>query len=133
MAHKIEGQSLPATVHDIDSTEEGSKEGAFVDVKATTPDGSTDTDYETYRRGVLAGFTAEDDRRLMRKVDWHFLPLMALMYIVKQVDYINASTVKVLQVGEPTNILNQLHLTADDYNWLQTLYFVSLRSSSPSW
>ena len=50
---------------------------------------------------------------------------MALMYIVKQIDYINAASVKVLQVGQPTNIMKQLHMTADDYNWLQTLYFVS--------
>lgn len=82
-------------------------------------------DYESYRRGVLSRFTAEDDKRIMRKVDWHFLPLMALMYIVKQIDYINAASVKVLQVGQPTNIMKQLHMTADDYNWLQTLYFVS--------
>lgn len=122
MSQKTEGDSPPATVHAIAA--EAEKDGTYVDVKPTTPDGSTDGDYEAYRRGVLAGFTAEDDRRLMRKVDWHFLPLMALMYIVKQVDYINASTVKVLQVREPTNIMTQLYLTADNYNWLQTLYFV---------
>lgn len=124
---KTEAASPPATA-DVVVTDTEGKEAAFVNVKPESPDadGSSgnDEDYEACRQRVLSRFTAEDDHRLMRKVDWHFLPLMAIMYIVKQVDYINASTVKVLQVGQPTNIMTQLHLSADNYNWLQTLYFV---------
>lgn len=41
-------------------------------------------------------------------------------------DYTNAATVKVLQVGQPRNILKELHMTSNEYNWVQSIYFVSL-------
>jgi hypothetical protein len=41
-----------------------------------------------------------------------------------QVDYTNAAAVKVLAVGSQTNILKQLGMTSDEYNWVQSIYFV---------
>lgn len=85
-----------------------------------------DPDDEAYRQAFLSRFTADDDRRIMRKVDLRFLPLMGFMYLVKQVDYTNAASIKVLQVGQPSNVLTELGMTADQYNWIQTVYFVRL-------
>jgi hypothetical protein len=42
-----------------------------------------------------------------------------------QIDYQNAASAKVLQVGQKSNILVELHMTADQYNWVQSIYFVS--------
>ena len=42
-----------------------------------------------------------------------------------QIDVNNAASVKVLAVGKPTNILKQLHMTADEYNWVRSIYYVS--------
>lgn len=81
-------------------------------------------DAETYRREFLSRFSAEDDHRIMRKVDWRFLPLMGFMYLIKQIDFSNAASIKVLQVGEPRNVLTELNMTADQYNWVQTVYYV---------
>ncbi|EXJ79705.1 hypothetical protein A1O3_07988 [Capronia epimyces CBS 606.96] len=77
------------------------------------------------REAFLSSFTAEEDRKIMRKVDKRFLLLIGLMYILKNIDYINAATVKVLQVGQPRNILKELNMTADEYNWVQSIYFIS--------
>ncbi|KAJ0114682.1 vitamin h [Diaporthe amygdali] len=93
----------------------------IVEPQSEADDGSR----ETYRRNFLSGFTAEDDRRIMRKVDLRFLPLMGFMYLVKQVDYTNAASIKVLQVGQPSNVLKELGMSADQYNWIQTVYFIS--------
>lgn len=32
---------------------------------------------------------------------------------------------KVLQIGQSRNILTELHMTADQYNWVQSIYFIS--------
>ncbi|KIX09974.1 uncharacterized protein Z518_01055 [Rhinocladiella mackenziei CBS 650.93] len=80
---------------------------------------------EESREAFLSSFTAEEDRRIMRKVDKRFLLIIGLMYMLKNVDYTNAASVKVLQVGEPRNILIELGMTADQYNWVQTIYFIS--------
>lgn len=112
------------------------KNGLVADTEAIEP--RRDADDETYRQDFLSRFTADDDRRIMRKVDLRFLPLMGFMYLVKQVDYTNAASIKVLQVGQPSNVLTELGMTADQYNWIQTVYFVRLvfvRHSlkTPSW
>ncbi|RMZ81286.1 hypothetical protein DV737_g2552, partial [Chaetothyriales sp. CBS 132003] len=61
----------------------------------------------------------------MRKVDRRFLLLIGLMYMLKNVDYTNAATVKVLQVDQPRNILTELNMTSDQYAWVQSIYFIS--------
>ena len=42
-----------------------------------------------------------------------------------QIDYQNAASAKVLQVGQPSNIMVELDMTANQYNWVQSIYFVS--------
>lgn len=101
------------------------KSGGVAGTEVVEPQSEADDDSrETYRRNFLSGFTAKDDRRIMRKVDLRFLPLMGFMYLVKQIDYTNAASIKVLQVGQPSNVLTELGMSADQYNWIQTVYFV---------
>lgn len=95
------------------------KEGPIIDVALQNGD------FEEYRKDFLSQFDAAEDRRIMRKIDFRFLPLMGFMYLFKQIDYTNAATIKVLQVGKSSNILEELDMTANQYNWLSTIYFVS--------
>ncbi|KAA8911485.1 major facilitator superfamily domain-containing protein [Sphaerosporella brunnea] len=81
--------------------------------------------YEDYRKSVLSKFSVEDEKRVMRKVDRKFLLLIGVLYLIKNLDYQNAASIKVLQVGQPSNILNELRMTADEYNWVQSIYFIS--------
>ena len=76
------------------------------------------------REAFLASFTPAEDKNIMRKVDRRFLLLIGILYMTKNVDYSNAATVKVLQVGQARNILKELAMTADEYNWVQSIYFV---------
>lgn len=98
------------------------------------------------KEAFLATFTPQDDRNVMRKVDRRFLLLIGILYMTKnvsatpsrfpwvylltirQIDYLNASVVKVLQVGEDRNILTELHMSSNEYNWVQSIYFVSCTS-----
>lgn len=73
----------------------------------------------------LASFSRDDDRTIMKKVDRRFLLLIGILYMTKNIDYQNAASVKVLQVGEPRNILTELNMTSDQYNWVQSIYFIS--------
>ncbi|KAI5357631.1 putative MFS transporter superfamily [Septoria linicola] len=61
------------------------------------------------REAFLASFSREDDKAIMKK----------------NIDYQNGASVKVLQVGEPRNILTELNMTSDQYNWVQSIYFIS--------
>lgn len=101
------------------------EEGGHVNhetVFVSPPSSISEQDRETF----LSSFTAEEDRKIMRKVDKRFLLLIGLMYMLKNIDYLNAAVVKVLQVKEPRNILVELNMTPDQYNWVQSIYFVSV-------
>jgi hypothetical protein len=99
--------------------------GVFVEPHTTVVESPTSSLSHNDKEAFLSSFTAEEDRRIMRKVDKRFLLLIGLMYMLKNVDYINAAVVKVLQVGEPRNVLKELNMTSDQYNWVQSIYFVS--------
>ncbi|KAH9213728.1 hypothetical protein DL95DRAFT_410101 [Leptodontidium sp. 2 PMI_412] len=51
--------------------------------------------------------------------------LIGLTYVIENIEYTNATSVKVLQVGQPTNIMIHLNMTAYEYNLVQLIYFVS--------
>ncbi|KAL2391737.1 hypothetical protein ABEF93_000420 [Exophiala dermatitidis] len=75
------------------------------------------------RTAFLATFSLEEEKKIQRKIDYHFLLLLGLMHMIKSMDTANAAAVKVLQVGQPSNILKELHMTSDQYNWVQTFYY----------
>ncbi|KAG6366085.1 hypothetical protein INS49_000261 [Diaporthe citri] len=56
------------------------KSGLVADTEAVEP--HRDPDDETHRQDFLSRFAADDDHRIMRKVDLRFLPLMGFTYLV---------------------------------------------------
>jgi len=64
------------------------------------------------------------------------------MFLLKNMDYQNvrnlvrlgseaytggqAANARIMNKGTPQNILTQLHMSANDYNFISTIYFVSL-------
>lgn len=100
----------------------------------------------TDKTAFLACFSKAEDKAIMEKVDRRFLLLIGILYVTKnvgcvkhaqeclqcqrlttpQIDYQNAANVKVLQVGQPRNIMSELKMSSNDYNWVQSIYFVSI-------
>ncbi|EKG16960.1 Major facilitator superfamily [Macrophomina phaseolina MS6] len=80
---------------------------------------------EEGKKAFLASFSSAEDKEIMRKVDRRFLVLIGLIYVLKNIDYMNAANVKVLQVGQPSNILAELNMSPNQYNWVQSIYFIS--------
>ncbi|KAF7592241.1 hypothetical protein BBP40_000442 [Aspergillus hancockii] len=72
-------------------------------------------------RGSLSG---PEEKKLLRRVDWHLLPLLALMYMVKTVDMSNVSNARVMDKGTPQNILTELHISSNQYNLVTTMYYI---------
>lgn len=60
--------------------------------KKAVYDGSTTTsDHELTREEALTALTAEEEKRLLRKVDWRLIPLLCMLYLVKKLDESNVS------------------------------------------
>jgi hypothetical protein len=95
-------------------------------------DDATSTDsiegYEAEQMRGRALLTYEEEKTLLRRVDWHLMPLLSIAFLLKNVDYSNVSNVKIMNTGTHQNILKQLGMTANEFNFVSTIYYVSATS-----
>ncbi|KAF2829730.1 high-affinity nicotinic acid transporter [Ophiobolus disseminans] len=77
------------------------------------------------KAAFLSTFTADEEKRIMRKVDKIFFLLTGMMYLIKQVDQNNTTNIRVLQVGQPSNIMKELKMSSNEYNWIGSIYGIA--------
>jgi MFS family permease len=66
-------------------------------------------------------FDVDEEKRVLRKIDWHVLPLMLGAYFLQQLDKSSLSYTSVF------NIRADAHLHGKQYSWLgSVLYFAQL-------
>ncbi|KAI0791142.1 MFS general substrate transporter [Abortiporus biennis] len=61
---------------------------------------------------------AEADR-IRKKIDWHILPLMCVLYWIQFMDKTTLGSSAILGIREAT------HLSTNQYNWLGTIFYLS--------
>ncbi|KAJ5193992.1 Glucose/ribitol dehydrogenase, partial [Penicillium cf. griseofulvum] len=47
--------------------------------------------YDAILMGALATLSSAEEKKLLRRIDWHLIPLLAVMYMLKSVDFTNVS------------------------------------------
>jgi hypothetical protein len=86
VAASVDSRSIAASPRANDDLRTAKRAGKdhFTQDDATTLSGS-----ELAREAALTALTAEEEKRLLRKVDWRLIPLLAMLYLVKKLDEIN--------------------------------------------
>ncbi|KAF1936589.1 MFS general substrate transporter [Clathrospora elynae] len=79
--------------------------------------------YEAERMRARTLLTAEEEKKLLRKVDWHLMTLCSIMFLLKNIDADNVSNARIMNRGSPSNIMTQLGMTSNEYNYVTTLYY----------
>ncbi|KAH0522978.1 hypothetical protein TsFJ059_008039 [Trichoderma semiorbis] len=102
-------------------------------LKATEPSGTSVPAMEALEKNDLfekerpsieqaenyqVSFTPEEQKRILRKVDWRLVPLLSFLYLVSFIDRGNLGNAKVAGLG------NDLHLSGTQYNIAVTLFFI---------
>ncbi|KAL7629503.1 hypothetical protein AAE478_001024 [Parahypoxylon ruwenzoriense] len=80
-------------------------EVASIEVLAATP--------ET----TLESFAHLDEKKILRKMDLHLIPMLAILYLLSFLDRGNIGNAKIEGLQE------DLGMTADEYNWCLTVFF----------
>lgn len=75
--------------------------------------------------------TAEEEKALMRRVDWRMMTMCSMLFLLKNIDSDNISNARIMNKGTDMNIMTQLNMTSDQYNLLNVLYYVSPSRPSP--
>ncbi|OAA65325.1 high-affinity nicotinic acid transporter [Niveomyces insectorum RCEF 264] len=107
---------------DVEAAKNTRKHGETMISRA---DGVEIRDDPEARRAFLATFSADEEARIIRKVDLRIVILIGVMSMIKAIDANSASNVKVLQVGEPRNIVIELGMTSNLYNWVGSIYGIA--------
>lgn len=55
----------------------------------TAEDGASSEDID--RETALTALTADEEKRLIRRVDWRLVPLLCTLYFMKKIDEMNVS------------------------------------------
>lgn len=82
--------------------------------------------FESDRMKARTLLTAEEEKKLLRRIDWRIMPLYSLMFLLKQLDALNISNARIMNEHTPRNIMTQLGLSSNAYALLTVLYYVSL-------
>lgn len=97
--------------------------------------------YDANLMRARASLSSVEEKRLLRRIDWHLIPLLAIIYMLKSVDFTNVcesdlignllltrlgqvSYARTMDKGTPHNILTELKMTSDQYNLVTTMYYV---------
>ncbi|KAJ4210974.1 hypothetical protein NW759_013005 [Fusarium solani] len=112
------------------STEEPSREQHFKVVARGDPLSSSDdvrgeiTGYDDSLMRARAALSSAEEKKLLRRIDWHLIPLLAIMYMVKTIDASNVSNARIMDRGTPRNIMIELRVTPDQYNFVTAAYYI---------
>ena len=72
---------------------------------------------------LIAGYhgqvTEDESRRIRRKIDWHIMPLLMIVYFVQFTDKTTLGTSSIMGIKKDNN-LSQLQ-----YNWLGTIFYLA--------
>ncbi|KAI0423309.1 major facilitator superfamily domain-containing protein [Xylaria grammica] len=80
--------------------------------------------FDAERMRARTALTAAEERKLIRRIDWHLMPLCSLMFLFKNLDVDNVSNARIMNQGTPQNILTQLNMTSDEFSLVTVLYYV---------
>lgn len=126
IASSSSSEGLPANASTTPSSTNDSltffRRGEQVD-DATASKGADGFDSALMRDRSL--LTAEEEKALMRRVDWRIMTICSLLFLMKNLDADNISNARIMNRDTDRNIMTQLNMSSDQYNLLNVLYYVS--------
>lgn len=142
---KFGADSISAQVDSTSSSSSGdgfyhAARGAAVDMT----DDQAIKGFDAERMRARTYLTAAEEKKLIRRIDWHLMPLCSIMFLFKNLDvdnvdaslynplwlsadmWIQVSNARIMNKGTPDNILTQLNITSDQFALVTVLYYVSV-------
>lgn len=67
--------------------------------------------------GEVVELTSEDERKLLRKIDWNLMPLLCLVYALNYLDKTTVSYASIMGLKKDLNLVNQ------EYSWIGSMFY----------
>lgn len=85
-----------------------------------------DETYEFYKQQDARDVDPNEERRVLRMIDWHILPLLMGTYMLQYLDKSSINFASVYGLLDGTNLHGQ------QYSWLSSIFYFGKNLSSPS-
>ncbi|KAL2784127.1 MFS general substrate transporter [Aspergillus keveii] len=83
---------------------------------STAPPSGTHLDTQVVEV-LQAEATAEEEKRILQKIDWHIIPVMALCYMLQNMDKVT------LGYATQLNLRQDLNLQGSEYSWCSSVFY----------
>ncbi|KAE9367761.1 pantothenate transporter [Stipitochalara longipes BDJ] len=80
--------------------------------------------YEAEQMRARSLLTYEEEKKLLRRIDWHIMPLCAIAFLLKNIDSTNVTNARIMNTGTHRNILAQLGMSSNEFNFVSTIYYI---------
>lgn len=84
---------------------------------AASSDKNLDAAYELYKKQDVTDIDPAEARRVLRKIDWHIMPLLMATYCLQYLDKSSINFASVYGLKQGT------HLVGQDYAWLSSIFY----------
>ncbi|KAG0017078.1 hypothetical protein BGZ80_008637 [Entomortierella chlamydospora] len=68
--------------------------------------------------GGLFGYSPEEEKRLVRKIDWRIIPILGIFYAISNLNRVNLLNARLFAFE------SALHISAEQYSWVVALFYV---------
>ena len=79
---------------------------------------------ESQVQGRVSRFTKEEEEAVIRKLDWHLMPLIFVLYSLSVLDRSNLGNAKIAGMSKDIDI------SGNRYAWLGTIFYISCEEHS---
>ncbi|KAI1338196.1 MFS general substrate transporter [Xylariaceae sp. FL0016] len=93
--------------------------------KSPTSSRDLDDAYELYRRQDATELDPAEARQVLRRIDWHVLPLLMGTYMLQYLDKSSINFASVFGLKQGTNLHGQ------EYSWLSSIFYIGYLIAQP--
>ena len=112
----------PEAIHSPSSQSSSNDEKPKISTAEDVPHGHNDINHH-YDRRLAPQYTEKERDAVIRKLDWHLMPLVFVLYSLSVLDRSNLGNARI------SGMEDDIDLTGNRYDWLGTAFYISCKLS----
>jgi hypothetical protein len=113
-----ENHSAPEPVHSSSPKTSSSDEKPTTTTAEDVLQGHNDINHH-YDRRLAPNYTKQEEDAVIRKLDWHLMPLIFVLYSLSVLDRSNLGNARI------SGMEDDIDLSGNRYDWLGTAFYIS--------
>ena len=118
------GTAAPDAIHSPASNSSDEKPTVLTAENVQTAPHDHNDINKPYDPALAPQYTKQEEDAVIRKLDWHLMPLIFVLYSLSVLDRSNLGNARI------SGMEDDIDLTGNRYDWLGTAFYISCKSSA---